>query len=206
MESARGEVEAEGAMNGQTDLTSTGQTDGVAEQKRKGKKDNKKVIRARRPTSEGESGRESPWWKVVVHHGSQISRPENIFKYNRNSNTRRSPNVGDCHYPDLSLYQLVGIKVSAPDWGEKVAIQNRKEEKNSPLHTRHILGIHDSRMLWQPRRCARLHSQSQSYEISQWGKHKVAVIKKKGINCKCSFVRCLTLEPWCPPVVVREER
>lgn len=45
MESARGEVEAEGAMNGQTDLTSTGQTDGVAEQKhreRKKRRDNKK--------------------------------------------------------------------------------------------------------------------------------------------------------------------
>lgn len=38
MESARGEVEAEGAMNGQTDLTSTGQTDGVAEQKHREKK------------------------------------------------------------------------------------------------------------------------------------------------------------------------
>lgn len=62
MESARGEVEAEGAVNGQTDLTSTGQTDGVAEQKhRKKKKTTKKVIRARRPTSEGENGRESPW-------------------------------------------------------------------------------------------------------------------------------------------------
>lgn len=63
MESARGEVEAEGAVNGQTDLTSTGQTDGVAEQKHREKKKNttKKVIRARRPTSEGENGRESPW-------------------------------------------------------------------------------------------------------------------------------------------------
>lgn len=38
MESARGEVEAEGAVNGQTDLTSTGQTDGVAEQKHRKKK------------------------------------------------------------------------------------------------------------------------------------------------------------------------
>lgn len=37
MGSARGEVEAEGAMNGQTDLTSTGQTDGVAERKQKKK-------------------------------------------------------------------------------------------------------------------------------------------------------------------------
>lgn len=41
METARGEVEAEGAVNGQTDLTSTGQTDGVAEQKHRKKKDNK---------------------------------------------------------------------------------------------------------------------------------------------------------------------
>lgn len=38
MESARGEVEAQGAVNGQTDLTSTGQTDGVVEQKHGGKK------------------------------------------------------------------------------------------------------------------------------------------------------------------------
>lgn len=42
MESARGEVEAEGAMNGQTDLTSTGQTDGVAEQKHRERKKRKK--------------------------------------------------------------------------------------------------------------------------------------------------------------------
>ena len=80
------------------------------------KKDNKKVIRARRLTSEGKNGRESPWWKVVVHHGSQISRPENIFKYNKNSTKRQSPNVGNIH-PALSLYQSLGIKVSAPDWG-----------------------------------------------------------------------------------------
>lgn len=38
MECARGEVEAEGAGNGQTDLTSTGQTDGAAKQKHKEKK------------------------------------------------------------------------------------------------------------------------------------------------------------------------
>lgn len=53
-------VEAEGAMNEQTDLTSTGQTDGVAEQKDR-KKRQQKVIRARRPTSEAQNGRESPW-------------------------------------------------------------------------------------------------------------------------------------------------
>lgn len=60
MESARGEVEAEDTVNGRSDLTSTGQTDGVAKQKHR-KKDNKKVIRARRLTSEGKNGRESPW-------------------------------------------------------------------------------------------------------------------------------------------------
>lgn len=59
MESARGEVEAEDAVNGRTDLTSTGQTDGVAQLKNTGEK-KKKVIRARRLTSEGDNGRESP--------------------------------------------------------------------------------------------------------------------------------------------------
>lgn len=38
MKSARGDVEAKGALNGQTDLTSTGQTDGVVEQQHRGKK------------------------------------------------------------------------------------------------------------------------------------------------------------------------
>lgn len=96
MESAMGEDEAEGTMNGQSDLTSTGQTDGVVEQKHRKKQDNKKVIRrTRRSTSEKKNGRESPWRKVVVHHGSQISHPENVFKYNRNSNTTTSPNGGE---------------------------------------------------------------------------------------------------------------
>lgn len=84
MKSARGEVEAEDGVNGRTDLTSTGQTDGVAKRKHWGRT-TKKVIRARRLTSEGKNSREFPWWKVVVHRSSQISRQENIFKYNRNS-------------------------------------------------------------------------------------------------------------------------
>lgn len=54
-------VEAEGAISEQTALTSTGQTDGGAEQKDRGEKRQQKVIRARRPTSEGQNGRESPW-------------------------------------------------------------------------------------------------------------------------------------------------
>lgn len=54
MESARGEVEAEGAMNGQTDLTSTGQTDGVAEQKhREKKKKERKKEKKRRDNKKG---------------------------------------------------------------------------------------------------------------------------------------------------------
>lgn len=35
-------VKAEGAINEQNDLTSTGQTDGAAEQKDRGKKENKR--------------------------------------------------------------------------------------------------------------------------------------------------------------------
>lgn len=60
MESARGEVEAEGAFNGQSDLTSAGRADGVAKQKQGGKT-TRKVREARKPTSEGKNGRESPW-------------------------------------------------------------------------------------------------------------------------------------------------
>lgn len=42
MESARGEVEAEDGVNGRTDLTSTGQTDGVAQLKNTGEKKKKR--------------------------------------------------------------------------------------------------------------------------------------------------------------------
>lgn len=63
-------------------------------------KDYKKVIRVRKACIRG---RESPWWKVFMHRSCQISHPENIFKCNRNSNKWQSPNVGNCHYPDLSL-------------------------------------------------------------------------------------------------------
>lgn len=42
MESARGEVEAECAMNGQSDLTSIGETDGVVKHTHKEKGNNKR--------------------------------------------------------------------------------------------------------------------------------------------------------------------
>lgn len=51
MESATGEVEAEGAMNGQTDLTSTGQTDRwCSRTKTGGKKQRTFITETRMPT------------------------------------------------------------------------------------------------------------------------------------------------------------
>ena len=76
------------------------------ERKKKKEETTKKVIRARRPTSEEKNGRESPWWKVVVHHSSQISRPENIFKYNRNSN---NTTVSECWSLSLSWSVTVSV-------------------------------------------------------------------------------------------------
>lgn len=122
------------------DLTGTGQTDGVA--RRKKKKYNRQVIRARRPTLQGEDGRESSWWEVVVHHSPQISHPGNIFKYNRNSNKQQSPNGRNCYYTDLSLYQLFGWNPSQRHWRRlKCCETKQRQGKITQLDTEQILAF-----------------------------------------------------------------
>lgn len=60
MESAKGEFEAEGAVNGQTDLTSTGQTDGAAKQKHREKRQ-QKGNKSEKAHIRGEEWQRIPW-------------------------------------------------------------------------------------------------------------------------------------------------
>lgn len=62
MESAMGEDEAEGTMNGQSDLTSTGQTDGVVEQKHRKKTGQQK----RNKKNEKVHIREEEWQRIPL--------------------------------------------------------------------------------------------------------------------------------------------